>query len=138
MEQFRKLLGKSSVKFRRIGIDDDPLELRFGSAMYWSQHTDNDKEYFKQIVRLFPLDLEPSKLSMASAVAQDAMANMIVSLLGRFELLVKELATNKAISEEIKSALLGSSWRDLLPKEKISELYDELDQVDDAEKSFKV
>lgn len=135
-EQFHKLLESSSVKFRRIGIDDVPLELRFGSRMYWSQHTDDGKEHFKQIVRLFPVDLEPSKLNLASGITQGIIARMLISVHARFELLVQELATNKVISAEIQTALLSSGWRDLLPNEKIDQLWDSLDQVEDAEQQF--
>jgi len=135
-EQFHKLLESSSVKFRRIGIDDVPLELRFGSRMYWSQHTDDGKEHFKQIVRLFPVDLEPSKLNLASGITQGVIARMLISVHARFELLVQELATNKVISAEIQTALLSSGWRDLLPNEKIDQLWDSLDQVEDAEQQF--
>lgn len=136
-ERFRKLLEMPSVKFRRIGVDDVPLELRFGSSMYWSQHTEEDsKEYIKQIARLFPLDSEPSKLNLASGTTQAALARMVISLHARFELLVQQLATNNAISDETQSGLLGSGWKDLFPKEKINELCDGLEQVGDAEKEF--
>ena len=133
--QFRKLFERSSVKFRRIGIDEVPLELRFGGNMYWSQHAGSaGEEYFKQIVRLFSLDLEPSKLNLASGITQAAMERMLISLHARFELLVKQLATNKAISEEVQSGLLTSGWKDLFPNEKINQLYYRLEQVEDAEK----
>lgn len=137
LEQFHKLSQRSPIKFRRMGIDEVPLELRFGARMYWSQHTeDNGKEYFKQIMRLFPPDLEPSRLNLASGTTQVAIANMLISLHARFELLVQQLATNKAISEEIQSALLTSGWKDLFPNEKINQLYYGLEQVQDAEKEL--
>ena len=130
---FRKLLEKSSVKFQRVGVDKAPLELRFGGSMYWSQHTEEGKEYFKHIVRLFPLDLEPSKLNLASGSTQAILANMVISLHARFELLVQNLAANKAIPDETKNALLTSGWETMFPTEKIDQLFDSLKEVADAE-----
>jgi len=135
-DQLHKLFENSSIKFKRIGIDKTPLELRFGALMYWSQHIDENEEYFKQIVRLFPLELEPKRFDVASGTTQAAIAHMLISLSARFELLVKELAANQSISNEKRDALLSSGWRDLFPSEQISHLYDMLDQVEDAEKKF--
>ncbi len=133
-DQLHKLFERPFIKFRRIGIDEVPLELQFGGATYWSQHTDEGKEYFKQIVRLFPLDAEFSKLNLASGVIQNTMMHMLISLHVRFEFLVKELTKNKAISEETQSVLLDPRLRDLLPSEKIDQLYNNLEKVEEADK----
>ena len=61
---------------------------------------------------------------------------MIISLHARFELLVKELAKNKDVSEEMKTALLTSGWENLFPDDKINQLFSELEKVEDAEKQF--
>jgi len=138
-EQFpklRDLLGRSPIAFRRVGVDETPLELRFGSGAYWSRHGAGAEEHYKQIVNLLPLDLEPSGLDWASGVTQKAMANILIPLVARFELLVKELAITNTISSQTRDALLSSLWRESFPSQKIDELYDSLDQVDDAAARF--
>ncbi|MCX5646679.1 MAG: hypothetical protein NTZ17_18660 [Phycisphaerae bacterium] len=139
-EQFprlRGLLGPGPIAFRRLGIDETPLELRFGGDCHWSRHGTGSDEYYKQIVVLCPLDAGPSRLDVASGTTQDVMARILIALAARFEVLVNELATGDAISSQVRNALLSSGWRDLFPSQKIAELYDSLDQVDDAAERFK-
>ena len=68
-EEFKivnKMINQDSTKMRRIGVDEEQIILRFGGGMYWSQHEENGQTYFKYIVKLFPLDLKPSKINLAS------------------------------------------------------------------------
>lgn len=135
-DQLSRMLREPTIKFKRIGVDDKPFELRFGGGMYWSQHSDHEGEYFKRIVSFFPPDLKESNLNLATGNIQSAMAHMLISLSLRFELLVKELATSQVISDEKKESLLSSHWKESVPIKQIDELYDKLELVEDAEKEF--
>jgi hypothetical protein len=64
------------------------------------------------------------------------MADILIPLAVKFELLVKELATKGAISGQTRDALLSSLWRESFPSEKVAELHDSLDQVEDATVRF--
>ena len=103
---------------------------------FWSHHTDDGKEYYKHNISLFPLDKESSKLNFAYGTTQDVMADLLISLFSRFELLIEKLASNKTISEELHNMLLTSDWKDAIPNKKNDTLYDKLDQVEDAENHF--
>lgn len=135
-DQLSRMLREPTIKFKRVGVDEKSFELRVGGGMYWSQHSDHEGEYFKRIVSFFPPDLKESNLNLATGNIQSAMAHMLISLSLRFELLVKELATSKVISDEKKESLLSSHWKESVPIKQIDELYDKLELVEDAEKEF--
>ena len=75
-----KMFDLKVADFRRIGIDDEPLKLRFGGGMYWSHHEEGDNIYYKQIVTFFPTDLEPTKINLASGNIQNALVRKVLAL----------------------------------------------------------
>ncbi len=135
-ETVRNLLCEKTVQFQRIGVDDEPFELRFGGGMYWSTHEEDNQKYFKHIVRLFPVELASSKLNLASGTTQSVVVSMLIELQAKFDLLLKHLGEENHISKEMQTALLGSDWKDISDKTLISSLQDQFEQVNDADEYF--
>jgi len=47
-EQFveiQSLIKPGSVFMRRVGVDEEPLQVRYAGGMYWSQHGEGDSRY---------------------------------------------------------------------------------------------
>jgi hypothetical protein len=135
-EQFsrcRELLEFQKVSVRRIGVDASPLSLRFGGAAYWSRHDEGGTTCFKQLIHLFPTDLPYSKLDLVTHKDLTPVSAMLVALYSRFEALLDELVDDKTITEEIRTKILGSNWKDLVPEARIDAHIDELQRAHDAE-----
>ena len=136
MEDFielQNLLNPGPVQIRRVGVDEAPITVRYGSAMYWSQHTIGQETYYKHIVRFYPIDLAPSPIHLASGVAQQALILMVRTLSARFEALVDELAQKDIISQGRREELLGDDWKSLVDNSRLSEMDWEFRKVEDAE-----
>ena len=136
-KQFRELLSEKSLEVRRVGIDEKPFEMRFGSSMFWSEHSESDTLYFKHIFRLFEKTLESSRLNLASGIVQNNAANMLVNLTANFESMVEILKLDDSLSDDTKNKLANISNNELSSKEILNNLYDKLEKVRDAEKHFK-
>lgn len=135
--ELRDELENTNISFKRIGVDDTPLELRVGARLYWSKHDNETGVFYKQLIHLFQIDEGSKKgLDLASGNMQNAMCSMLISLSARFELLVKFLAENGGISDSNKKALLSDGWKDLIPEKRRAELFDKLEQVEDVEKEM--
>lgn len=131
-DSFKELLVNDSLKVRRIGVDDEPLILRFGSQFFWSEHSENDEIFYKQIVRLFDCDLQPSKNTVSSTVIQGNAYRMIADLTSRLDSLIKVLACDHVgFSEDVKSDLTNLS----LNKSR-DDIFIDLHKVKDAEDIF--
>lgn len=131
--KFCRLLKSGPVNIRRIGIDEDPIVRRFGGAQYWSLHTEKSHEFYKQIVRFFPLELPESRLNIASRHEQNAHSHMLLSLSARFEALAKILADNGHIAQEENMSLLDDEREGLIDDERRIILRSKLKKVHDAE-----
>lgn len=134
--QLQMLLDKDSVQIRRIGVDAVPITLRYGGAMYWSEHEEGREKYYKHIVRFFPLNLSPSRVNLASGVIQTTLAKKVYNLSARFEALLNELAQNKVISKEKRDILLEANLEELLDKNHLDEMFWEYDKTSDAEEEL--
>ena len=128
-----KMFDLKVVDFRRIGIDDEPLQLRFSGGMYWSHHEEGDNIYYKQIVTFFPTDLEPSKINLASGNIQNALVQKVLALQVTVENLVEELLKTKTLDEKKKEELLSKNWRENVFEERLLQLFNSVYQVADAE-----
>lgn len=135
-EEVQRLIKPGSIKVRRTGVDEEPLTVRYGGGMYWSQHQEGGNTYYKQIVHFVPVDIPPSPFTLASGAKQDALAEMVCSLTVRFEALVNELAQNNVISPERQSALLGNDWRGLLDSQRIDDITRQTMRVHDADEEL--
>jgi hypothetical protein len=135
--KFRKLLSESSISVKRVGVDEEPFNMRFGSQMFWSKHKEDEGEYFKHIFRLFDKSVKPGKLDFASGIIQGNAANMLISLSSKFEELLEALKSDNSLADDTKDKLQTLS-RDSIPsKELINNLYDNLVKVMDAEEHLK-
>lgn len=135
-EEFHKfcgLLKPGPVRILRIGIDEKPIVRRFGGAQYWSLHTEESHEFYKQIVRFFPLEMPKNRLNIASRHEQNAHSHMLLSLSARFETLAKILADNGYISQEDNMLLLDDEREGLINAERRISLRSKLKKVHDAE-----
>lgn len=138
-EQFvelQKLIKKESVQIKRIGVDEDPLTVRYGGAMYWSKHKEDGEIYYKQIVRFFSLSDRTPKVYLASGFVQDNLIRIIEVFASRFEALVNELVQNNVISDEKRTSLLEDTWEELLDTPLSTETRWPLQRVSDAEKEL--
>jgi len=138
-EQFAELqdlIKPGTVEIKRLGVDDTPLVVRYGGAMYWSEHEESGLAHYKHIIRFFPPDLPPIPTGLATRAEQEALANMVVGLSARFEALVKELAISKILSDEQRGKLLDNNWQDLLDATRIQEITLQTQKVFDAEENL--
>ncbi len=136
-EEVQSLFKPGPILVRRIGVDDEPLTVRYGGGMYWSQHEEGDNTYYKQIVHLVPIDIPVSnKFNLALGTEQAALVSMVCSLTARFEALVNELAQNNVISLERKSAIIGDDWKGLLDTQRIEDITRQTMRVRDADEEF--
>lgn len=135
-EEVQSLFKPGPILVRRIGVDEEPLTVRYGGGMYWSRHEESGNTYYKQIVHLVPINIPPSRLNLALGVEQEALARMVCSLTARFEALVNELAQNNVISPERQSALLGDDWKGLLEIRHIDDITRQTTRVPDADEEF--
>ena len=132
--QLRRLMGSGSVNIRRIGIDKDNLQVRFGGANYWSTHDDGPGQYYKHVVRFFPADDVPSKeIGLASSVEVRSIARVLTSLAARHEALVQALVDNGQIDEKVAASLRSDDIEALVNEDQKRRMVAPFSQVDDAE-----
>lgn len=137
-EEVQSLFKPGPILVRRIGVDEEPLTVRYGGGMYWSQHEEGDNTYYKQIVHFVPIDISLSKFNLALGTEQEALVRMVCSLTARFETLVNELAQNNVISPERQSALLRDDWKELLDTQRIDDITRQTMRVRDADEELVV
>ena len=131
--QFRGLLKPGPVEIQRIGIDENPIIRRFGGAQYWSSHNEGSQEFYKHIVRFYPIDSPASRVSVASGHDQIAQSKMILALSARYEALVRMLTESGQITQENSMALMAEEWQGLIAAEQEVILRSKLKEVQDAE-----
>ncbi len=125
-EDLQKLMKPGAINIKRRDFDDEPIVMRYGGAMYWSEHNEGEELFYKQIVRFFPPELPPSCLNIATQVHQENLFSMVQELIERFEALVIELVQKQVITRE--------NWKGLLDSPRADKLFKELDRVNDASK----
>ena len=131
--QFHSLLKPGPVPVQRIGIDESPIVRRFGGAQYWSLHKENSQEFYKQIVRFYPIDSPTGRVGIASGHEQIAQSQMILALVARYEALVRMLMESDQLSRENGEALISGEWQGLIDDERRVMLRSRLTEVRDAE-----
>ena len=135
-EEFRTFQGlrrPGPITIRRVGIDEDPIERRFGGALYWSSHEEGSARFYKQIVRFFPTEYPPGGYSFASGQEQHAQSQMILALTARFEALVNALVENGHVNRETGETLVSDEWRKLVDDERAVMMASRLSEVNDAD-----
>ena len=131
--EFQGLLRLPQVSIRRIGIDKDPIDRRFGAALYWSSHEEGSQRFHKQIARFFPIDSEPSKVSILLDAERVTTARAIVELHARYEALVGTLVDKGQLTDEEGSKLISQDWKELVNAEREDIIRSKLTEVRDAE-----
>lgn len=138
-DQFRdlgKLMIADNVTIRRLGVDEHPIAVRWGGAMYWSQH-DEHGGYYKQIVRFYPPDLPGSGgVGIASGVAQDNLIWAVRKLSIRFEALLADLTDSGVITPKRQKEILNEDVQPLLEETRRQDIAWQFDRVGDAEELF--
>ena len=131
--QFRGLVKPGPVEIQRMGIDESPIIRCFGGAQHWSSHSEGSQEFYKHIVRFYPIDSSASRVNIASGHQQIAQSKMILALSARYEALVKELTENGQITQENSMAFMAEEWQGLIDDEREMILRSKLKEVHDAE-----
>lgn len=129
----RSMLLKHELSVRRVGVDNEPLKLRFGSKLFWSKHDEEGSEFWKHIIRLYPVGSEGSGIDVASAIIQQNLSAIVVELSSKLNVLINALAETKAISDELKAEILGNAWKEKVNESDFNAIWDSLEQVIDAE-----
>ena len=55
-ETFHSLIKPGTVQILRQGVDDEPVERRFGRVASWSRHEEDSQTYYKQVVNFYDLE----------------------------------------------------------------------------------
>lgn len=131
-KSLRSLLSRSELSVRRVDVDDEPLKLRFGARMFWSEHEEDGEKYWKHIVRLYQIGKQSSYLDMASDVVQQNLSALVIQMSSRLNLLISILSESNAITEETKEVLLGKGWKSKVDESELNLAWDRLEQVRDA------
>jgi len=100
LRQLRQLVRPGRVSVRRVGVDTEPLSLRFGGMQCWSENTVGDQGKIKQIVRFYSADPDPKSPPFASAVIQQNTALLAIEAAHKLNCLVDELRRNGVLSEK--------------------------------------
>jgi hypothetical protein len=124
--------GEGRARIRRVGVDEEPIEVRYGGAMYWSRHEEEGRRWYKQIVRFFPVDLPGPSYRIASGVEQDILADMVFKLSVRFRALADELVEKGVLEDDRRWELLDGDPASLLDDERLSKIRREFERVRDA------
>ena len=132
-EKLQDLMKAGPIALRRIGIDDSPISRRLGGAIYWSSHQENSQTFYKQIVRFYPEEHSPGRLSIASGQEQQALAEMVIALTARYEALLEILAESGHISKDNVDRLMTDDWRGLTEDARRILLVSKLTEVEDAD-----
>lgn len=102
LRNLRGLVKPESVTFKRVGVDSDPLSLRLGGMLCWSEIKSEDgQKHFHQIVRFYPLRPEsPEQQVFALAVVQDNSALLAIETAHKLNSLVDVLRQSGVLSAE--------------------------------------
>jgi len=136
LRRFRDLLRPGEISVRRVGVDSEPLKLRYGARQYWSEHEEDGQRYFKQLVRLFPADLPASRMDLASGMELRGLERIVIRLSARLEALVERLSTLDVLSPEIRKEIMESRAADLVGNARLVEMASEVERVNDAEEDL--
>lgn len=134
LTKFRQLFSEESINVLRVGVDSEPVVMRFGSLMHWSEHSENDEVYYKQIFRLFDVDLEPSSnFAFADATHQHNLKKLAVNYALKFETLLHVLQEDENLSEVTKQKLKAFEIDEHIENTMFHTIHDNFDLVQEAE-----
>lgn len=131
-----QLFELDRVEIRRVGVDEQPLVVRFGGGSYWSSEEENDETIIKQIVRFYPPELPSSRNLLASGTGQSILRDMVADLSIRYTALIETLSDKNLLTEEEATRLKWHSVTELMPERRIRIAQSYLWFVADAEEHF--
>lgn len=139
LQELFNSVAPQPLSIKRIGIDEQPIIVRFGGRMYWSKHTNDGETLYKQIVRFVePADLPNGKGGgLALELDQNILFRMVMALTARFQRLTDELVASNVLSREQQAALLNEDWKELLGSQQNGQIMQDAYRVEDAEKALK-
>ncbi|HHP0489448.1 hypothetical protein [Vibrio harveyi] len=134
LNKFRELFFEKSINVLRVGVDEEPVTMRFGSLMHWSEHSEDDDVYYKQIFRLFDVDLESSsKFGFANGIHQNNLKKLAVQYALKFETLLQILKEDESLSEATKQKLKAFEIDESIENKMYHTIHDNFDLVQEAE-----
>lgn len=133
---FLPLLKPGPVQILRVGVDENPVERRFGAIIDWSYHKDDSGDYYKQAVNFYDVELSPSGLDLARGQEHRALSEMVVALTVRFHALLDALVDGGLINAEQATTIRQEQWRDLADEHHRYMIWAQTNKVEDAEEDF--
>ena len=133
---FHRLVKPGPIQIRRMGIDETPIDQRFGGALYWSLDKERSPLTYKQIVNIYPADYPPSRWAIAAEHEQRALATMVLDLSARYEALLALLVDSGTLTQENAEMLKQAPWDELLDSDRQTMVRSRLREIDDAELDF--
>lgn len=133
LEELHHLRKQKEISVRRMGVDELPLHVRWGGAMYWSEHQLDGETHFKQIVRFFPPDWKVNGLGLAFSIEMAAVARVAVETRARAEALIDKLIEKGIFERDEGQEILQKEWQDLVGESRVQSLIGEVRRVADAE-----
>lgn len=119
------------LRARRIGLDAELRNLRFGGAMYWSQEPMDPRKPYRQVVRLWPLEYGPRR-GRAGDVERHNLMREVSILRGKLEALVAELRSKGLLSSDLAEKLLDDEGKGLVDDRRKTHIRRRMEQVEDA------
>ena len=135
-ETFNELLKTGPIRILREGVDDEPVERRFGRVASWSRHEEDSQTYYKQMVSFVTLEPPTKGLDIPLGTEHRALSTMVVSLAVRFSTLLQTLEDKGIISGEEVATIKQDQWRELMDERRRISLRAQLRQVEDAEEEY--
>lgn len=135
-DEFKELLLEREVSVARVGLDEEPVKMRFGSSMFWSKHECDDGIYYKHIFRLFDPNVAPSNINTACRVTQDNSVSLLIDYCLKLESVIELLSKEECLSQETRDILKELTPNEILDKRIINNKVDCITEVIDAENAF--
>lgn len=126
-----------TASMERVGVDAEPFDVLCRGWLCWSEHQEDGQTYFKRVLRFFPPSFDRNSSGYLPFFQRfDALAEIALGASVRFEALLNLLAEEEHISQEQRTKLLSSDWRELLDKDRIEYYRHSVFKVKDAEEEF--
>lgn len=138
VDQFRSelpnLLVSEKVSVKRVGVDDQPLSLKWTTGQ-WSEHSDEEgKTFFKLGAGFGTENAKPEENPFFDLL--EPVEEKIFELRVRFEALLNELTQANYLTEERRDTLLSYNWTSLLSEEGLRKAKMRSSQIKDVEEVF--
>lgn len=135
-EEFTQLKASqtfNSVNVQRMGTDKNPVALAWGHGLHWANHEGKSGRHIYQVVKFYPPDMVPSRLSLHDLTIQNAVLNReVLAAQVRLESLLNQLVLNKVIDQSFASKIMEDKPENLLDSLRYNQMLAEMDRVSSA------